>query len=98
MCSRSSTTTPASSPQAAMPMSAWCRPRQRFRDPWLSRTCARLGIRLMHSAPYRAQGRGKIERSFNTADSQSFTEITNVHRATGVVDARVDSIAQPSTS
>ena len=33
-----------------------------FVDASLSRTCAKLGIRLTHSAPYRPQGRGKIER------------------------------------
>ncbi|MDQ0277390.1 putative transposase [Arthrobacter silviterrae] len=31
-------------------------------DKSLARTCAKLGIRLVHSAPYRPQGRGKIER------------------------------------
>ncbi|MEC5193001.1 MULTISPECIES: DDE-type integrase/transposase/recombinase [unclassified Arthrobacter] len=33
-----------------------------FVDASLARTCARLGIRLTHSRPYRPQGRGKIER------------------------------------
>ncbi len=31
-------------------------------DKSLARTCAKLGIRLVHSAPYRPQGRGKVER------------------------------------
>lgn len=39
-------------------------------DKSLSRTCAKLGIRLVHSAPYRPQGRGKIERFFSTVTSQ----------------------------
>lgn len=30
----------------------------------LQRTCAVLGIRLIHSRPYRPQGRGKVERLF----------------------------------
>lgn len=47
-----------------------------FADESLARTCARLGIRLTHSRPYRPQGRGKIERFFNTVTSQFLTEIT----------------------
>ena len=45
-------------------------------DKSLARTCAKLGIRLVHSAPYRPQGRGKIERFFNTVTSQFLGEIT----------------------
>ncbi|MDJ0358572.1 DDE-type integrase/transposase/recombinase, partial [Paenarthrobacter sp. PH39-S1] len=45
-------------------------------DKSLARTCAKLGIRLVHSAPYRPQGRGKIERLFNTVTSQFLGEIT----------------------
>ena len=33
-----------------------------FSNAWLSRTCAVLGIRLVHSKPYSPQGRGKQER------------------------------------
>ncbi len=47
-----------------------------FVDESLARTCARLGIRLTHSKPYRPQGRGKIERFFHTVTSQFLTEIT----------------------
>lgn len=47
-----------------------------FSDASLIRVCARLGIRLIHSRPYRPQGRGKIERFFNTVTSQFLTEIT----------------------
>jgi transposase InsO family protein len=35
-----------------------------FCDAWLLRACAKLGVRLVHSAPGRPQGRGKIERWF----------------------------------
>ncbi|MFQ4149722.1 DDE-type integrase/transposase/recombinase [Arthrobacter sp. LAPM80] len=45
-------------------------------DKSLARTCAKLGIKLVHSAPYRPQGRGKIERFFNTVTSQFLGEIT----------------------
>src|SRR5699024_3072282 len=47
-----------------------------FSDASLARICARLGIRLIHSRPYRPQGRGKIERFFNTVTRQFLTEIT----------------------
>lgn len=47
-----------------------------FVDASLARICARLGIRLIHSKPYRPQGRGKIERFFNTVTSQFLSEIT----------------------
>ena len=47
-----------------------------FSDSSLARICARLGIRLIHSRPYRPQGRGKIERFFNTVTSQFLSEIT----------------------
>ncbi len=33
-----------------------------FKNAWLARTCAVLGIRLVHSRPYAPQGRGKQER------------------------------------
>ena len=33
-----------------------------FKNAWLQRTCAVLGIRLVHSKPYAPQGRGKQER------------------------------------
>jgi putative transposase len=47
-----------------------------FVDASLARVCAKLGIRLVHSQPYRPQGRGKIERFFNTVNSQFLSEIT----------------------
>lgn len=47
-----------------------------FVDASLARICARLGMKLIHSRPYRPQGRGKIERFFNTVTSQFLSEIT----------------------
>ena len=47
-----------------------------FVDSWLLRACASLGIRLIHSAPGRPQGRGKIERFFRTVRDQFLVEIT----------------------
>jgi len=34
-----------------------------FRNAWLDRTCAVLGVRLVHSRPYAPEGRGKQERA-----------------------------------
>jgi putative transposase len=34
-----------------------------FSNAWLARTCAVLGVRLVHSRPYSPQGRGKQERA-----------------------------------
>ncbi len=46
-----------------LPRGSVCRQR-RARSPnaWLARTCAVLGIRLVHSKPYSPEGRGKQER------------------------------------
>jgi len=40
----------------------------------LRRTCAVLGIRLIHSRPNRPQGRGKTERALGTVDRQFLIE------------------------
>ena len=42
-----------------------------FKNAWLARTCAVLGVRLVHSKPYAPQGRGKQER-LNRFISESF--------------------------
>ena len=41
----------------------------------LLRTCAVLGVRLVHSTPRRPEGRGKIERFFRTVRDQFLVEI-----------------------
>ena len=46
-----------------------------FVDAQFLGTLARLGIRLVHSAPRRPQGRGKIERFFRTVREQFLVEI-----------------------
>ena len=48
-----------------------------FCDAWLLRACAKLGVRLIHSAPGRPQGRGKIERFFRTVRQQFLVEVTD---------------------
>jgi putative transposase len=52
-----------------------------FVDAWLLRACARLGIKLVHSAPGRPQGRGKIERFFRTVRNQFLAELTGERAA-----------------
>jgi putative transposase len=56
-----------------------------FVDAWLLRACARLGIKLVHSAPGRPEGRGKIERFFRTVRGQFLAELTE-ERAARVKD------------
>jgi putative transposase len=47
-----------------------------FVDETLPRYCAKLGIRLVHTPPYQPQGRGKIERLFETVRGQFLVEIS----------------------
>jgi putative transposase len=49
-----------------------------FIDASLRRACAVLGIKLVHSTPGRPQGRGKIERFFETVRAEFLVEITPV--------------------
>lgn len=41
----------------------------------LKQVCARLGIHLVHSPPYRPQGRGKVERFFLTVRQQFLSDL-----------------------
>jgi putative transposase len=43
----------------------------------LLRACAKLGVRLVHSAPGRPHGRGKIERWFRSVREQFLIEVTD---------------------
>ncbi len=47
-----------------------------FVDETIAVTCAKLGIRITHSPPYRPEGRGKIERFFETVRGQFLVEIS----------------------
>ena len=47
-----------------------------FVDETIAATCAKLGIRITHSPPYRPEGRGKIERFFETVRGQFLVEIS----------------------
>jgi len=46
-----------------------------FASGQLARVCAVLGIRLVHSAPGRPQGRGKLERFFRTVRERFLVEL-----------------------
>jgi putative transposase len=54
-----------------------------FVDSWLLRACAKLGIKLVHSAPGRPQGRGKVERFFRTVTDEFVVEIAAADGAPG---------------
>ena len=47
-----------------------------FVDETTAVTCAKLGIRITHSPPYRPEGRGKVERFFETVRGQFLVEVS----------------------
>jgi putative transposase len=49
-----------------------------FANAWLARTCAVLGVRLVHSAPYAPEGRGKQERANRYIREAFLAEATHV--------------------
>jgi putative transposase len=49
-----------------------------FKNAWLARTCAILGVRLVHSQPYSPQGRGKQERLNRYIREAFIAEATHV--------------------
>ncbi len=49
-----------------------------FANAWLARTCAVLGIRLVHSKPYSPEGRGKQERANRYIRQAFIAEATHV--------------------
>ena len=55
-----------------------------FSNAWLTRTCAVLGIRLVHSKPYSPQGRGKQERLNRYIREAFLAEAT--HQGIGSLD------------
>jgi putative transposase len=66
-------------------------------DKALERACARLGIRLIHSAPGRPQGRGKIERHFNTVASQFLVEVAPADGTGQAGGSKVGSLEEMNT-
>jgi putative transposase len=49
-----------------------------FKNAWLARTCALLGVRLVHSQPYSPEGRGKQERLNRYIRDAFLAEATHV--------------------
>ncbi len=49
-----------------------------FANAWLARTCAVLGVRLVHSKPYSPEGRGKQERANRYIREAFLAEATHV--------------------
>ena len=49
-----------------------------FANAWLARTCAVLGVRLVHSRPYAPEGRGKQERANRYIREAFLAEATHV--------------------
>jgi putative transposase len=49
-----------------------------FSNAWLARTCAVLGVRLVHSKPYSPEGRGKQERANRYIREAFIAEATHV--------------------
>jgi putative transposase len=49
-----------------------------FSNAWLARTCAVLGVRLVHSKPYSPEGRGKQERANRYIREAFLAEATHV--------------------
>jgi len=49
-----------------------------FANAWLARTCAVLGVRLVHSRPYSPEGRGKQERANRYIREAFLAEATHV--------------------
>ena len=63
-----------------VPLAAYVDNGSAFVDRWLLRACAVLGIKLTHSTPGRPEGRGKIERLFETVRAQFLVEITGTEQ------------------
>lgn len=42
---------------------------KQYRSSWLTKACAKLGIKLLHARPYHPEGKGKIERFNRRLDS-----------------------------
>ena len=68
-----------------------------FVDRWLLRACAVLGIKLTHSTPGRPEGRGKIERLFETVRGQFLVEVTGTSPVLQTESATVGQVISGTT-
>jgi len=51
-----------------LPLSVYFDNGKQYRNKWMTRACARLGIRLLYAKPYSPEGKGKQERFNQTVD------------------------------
>ncbi len=58
-----------------LPEQIYCDNGKIYSSHQLQSICARLGIHLSHTRPYRPQGRGKLERLFSTVQSSFLPEV-----------------------
>jgi putative transposase len=58
-----------------LPSKIYCDNGASFSSDYFARTCANLGIALVHSKPYDSPSRGKIERSFRTIRESFLVDI-----------------------
>ena len=68
-----------------IPEQFYCDNGSAFNSKHLSNICARLGIRLSHSRPYKPSGRGKIERFFQFVDSSFIPEAYSLIEAKKII-------------
>ena len=65
------------------PQRLYCDNGSQFRSKHLEVVCAQLGISLIHSRPYRPEGRGKIERFFRRVRAE-FLPLLGPHELAGL--------------
>ncbi len=63
-----------------LPISAYCDNGPVFSSHHLQRICGRLGINLSHTRPYKPQGRGKLERFFQSVRKSFLPELETMLR------------------
>ncbi len=63
-----------------LPEQIYCDNGKIYSSHQLQSICARLGIHLSHTRPYRPQGRGKLERLFSTVQSSFLPEVETMLR------------------
>jgi putative transposase len=85
-----------------IPARLYCDNGQNFTSRQLGRICAVLGVRPIHSAPGRPQGRGKIERFFRTLRDGLLVELgrggepPGLEELEGMLQAWIERVYQPT--
>lgn len=73
-----------------LPQILYCDNGSAFSSQLLSLGCARLGVALVHSQPYDAASRGKVERFFRTLRSRFLAELDCAHLTLDQLNQRLD--------